>query len=40
MGDNVIPFRTSDETLLREVYLLLMMELMGMTFGRGWRGYY
>ena len=40
MGDNVIPFRSIEDMILRELYLLMMMEFMGMTFGRSWRGYY
>jgi hypothetical protein len=40
MPDNVLLFRPRGEMLMREVYLLLMMEMAGMTFGRGWRGYY
>jgi hypothetical protein len=38
--NNVFAFRTTEAQLLRELYLLMMAEMAGMTFGRGWRGYY
>jgi hypothetical protein len=38
--DNVFAFRTAEAQGLRELYLLMMAEMAGMTFGRGWRGYY
>jgi hypothetical protein len=38
--DNVFAFRATEAQGLRELYLLMMAEMAGMTFGRGWRGYY
>jgi hypothetical protein len=38
--DNVFDFRTPEAQGLRELYLLMMAEMAGMTFGRSWRGYY